>query len=96
MSKIKLYWVKVLTGTLTFFNKIRLALRKKFSSNIDKKLKWKSDDFETGKGWAMSRPHPYDPTKTLWDFLTTERDSLLVIHELNKAIRNEKDQSNHR
>jgi hypothetical protein len=53
-------------------------------------LQWKEEDFAIGKGWAKSRPHPHDPNRTLWDFLTSEKDSTLVLHELNKAINNEK------
>jgi len=71
---------RFLTRILSFFRKIILRKRKG-APQVKEKM---------GKGWANSRPHPYDPTKTLWDFLILEKDSTRVLHELNKAIRDEK------
>jgi hypothetical protein len=79
---------RFLTRILSFFRKIG------FLKPIPTpgRLEWNLEDFKLGKGWAKSRPHPFDSKKTLWDYLTSEKDSTLVLHELNKAIRNEKNQ----
>ena len=75
---------RLLTGMTSFFHKIRRV------KTLPSRLDWKEEDYRIGKGWARSRPHPHDSKKTLWDFLTSEKDSTLVLHELNKAINNEK------
>ena len=77
---------RFLTRILSFFRKIGLLKPIPTPNRLD----WKVEDFKLGKGWAKSRPHPFDSNKTLWDFLTVEKDSTLVLHELNKAINNEK------
>ena len=79
---------RLLTGMMSFFRKIRRV------KTVPGRLDWKEEDYRIGKGWARSRPHPYDSKKTLWDFLASEKDSTLVLHELNKAINNEKNKKN--
>lgn len=51
-------------------------------------LTWSAKDFEIGKRWAMTQPHPYEGKKTLtlWDYLQQFKDSTLVIHEINLRI----------
>ena len=79
---------RFLTGMMSFFRKIRLV------KTAPNRLSWKEEDFRIGKGWASSKPHPYDSSKSLWDFLASEKDSTLVLHELNKAINDEKNKKN--
>jgi hypothetical protein len=50
------------------------------------KLLWNNKDFESGKRWAKTQPHPLDSKKTLWDYVKRE-DSLNTINELNKFIK---------
>ena len=49
-------------------------------------LEWNTQDFETGKRWAMTQPHPYNSKATLWDYVQQYNDSTLIIHELNLRI----------
>lgn len=48
------------------------------------RLEWNPKDFDKGKRWAMSREHPNNPKLSLWDYLKSYGDSLLIIDEINK------------
>jgi hypothetical protein len=50
------------------------------------KLLWTVSDFKTGRKWAMTVPHPYLRNKSLWDYVSTEKDSALILHKLNQYI----------
>lgn len=50
-------------------------------------LTWSVDDFNKGKKWAMTQPHPHDKNKSLWDLIYSPRlGSIEIIDELNKVL----------
>lgn len=50
------------------------------------KLQWTLTDFNTGKKWAMTQPHPHIKNKSLWDYVYAAKDSVTVLHKLNQYI----------
>lgn len=48
------------------------------------KLEWTPKDFQIGKKWAMTKPHPYNKKLSLWDYLESYGESTLIINEINK------------
>jgi hypothetical protein len=74
------------------YQKLEYVFYRRFGKFFIKKpkrlLQWTAEDFETGKRWAMTQPHPYDygQTLTLWDYVQQYKDSTLIIHELNLRI----------
>jgi len=64
-----------------------LFFRSLFVKKPDRRLTWSVEDFEWGKKWAMSQPHPFNKRATLWDYIYSPRfDSVEVLHEINKRI----------
>ena len=53
------------------------------------KLTWCSDDFEKGKRWAKTQPHPFLKNRTLWDLCEDRSSSIYTIDNLNKFLFNE-------
>ena len=47
------------------------------------------NDFELGKNWAKTQPHPFKKGKTLWDLCYDKIDSVNTIDNLNKFLFNE-------
>lgn len=66
-----------------------LTIRRMFLKKPDRKLNWTVDDYEMGKKWAKSVPHPFMKNKTLWDLCYDRRDSANTIHNINKFLFNE-------
>lgn len=61
--------------------------RSLFSNKPKTPLRWSSQDFEAGKAWAKSQPHPRDNSKTLWDAIYSDRlDSEEILEKINQAI----------
>jgi hypothetical protein len=54
-----------------------------------KKLSWSREDYEVGKKWARSQPHPFIKGKTMWDLVYDKYDSTYTIDNLNKFLFNE-------
>lgn len=63
-----------------------LKLKQLFVTKPEKKLSWCVKDFEKGKKWAMTQPHPFLKNKTLWDLCYDRIDSVNTIDNLNKFI----------
>lgn len=53
------------------------------------KLKWSPIDFEKGKRWAKTQPHPFLKDKTLWDLCEDRHSSVYTVDNLNKFLFNE-------
>lgn len=66
-----------------------LAIRRMFTKKPDRKLTWCVDDYEIGKKWAKSVPHPFMKNKTLWDLCYDRVDSTNTLHNINKFLFNE-------
>lgn len=57
-----------------------------FSKKPRKKLIWTVEDYEKGRKWALSQPHPVKKNLTLWDFVYDRYESTYTIANLNKFI----------
>ena len=66
--------------------KFVLKFRSLFVKKPTKKLTWTVKDFELGKNYAKSQPHPFLKNKTLWDLCYDKIDSVNTIDNLNKFI----------
>lgn len=51
-------------------------------------LNWNLEDFEKGKKWAKSLPHPHYKNSNLWEYLKN-MDSVDILDYLNQKIRSE-------
>jgi acid phosphatase class B len=58
-----------------------------FIKKPNRKLLWTVNDFQWGKKWAQTQPHPRLKNKTLWDDVNSKAsESTEVLHEINKQI----------
>ena len=70
--------------------KLLTKIRKLYAPKINEPLIWTEADFLKAKRWAKSRLHPEQKNKTIWDVVYSGReDSVDIIHEINKFIKNE-------
>jgi hypothetical protein len=61
---------------------LRLVTRKPSS-----KLTWTVEDFQAGKAWAKTQPHPNDPKLTYWDYLNQPwLDSTEQLAAVNQLV----------
>lgn len=74
---------------LNFMINFLIKIRSLFSKKPEKMLLFTVEDFEMGKRYALSRPHPFVKGKTLWDLCYDKHDSINTIDNLNKFIFNE-------
>jgi hypothetical protein len=51
-----------------------------------KKLTWTTEDYEKGRKWALTQPHPYLKGKTLWEHVYDSRESVFTIDNINKYL----------
>ena len=51
-----------------------------------KKLTWTTEDYEKGRKWALTQPHPYLKEKTLWDYVYNPIESVFTIDNINKYM----------
>jgi len=66
-----------------------LKIRSLFVEKPVTKLTWTVEDYEKGRNWAKTQPHPFLKNKTLWDLCYDKVDSANTIHNLNKFLFNE-------
>lgn len=66
-----------------------LKIKSLFAEKPSRKLSWTVEDYEKGKNWAKTQPHPFLKNKTLWDLCHDKVDSTNTIHNLNKFLFNE-------
>lgn len=66
-----------------------LSVKRLFLKKPTSKLSWTTEDYEIGRKWAKSLPHPFQKNKTLWDLCYDKVDSVNTIHNLNKFLFNE-------
>ena len=69
--------------------KILLKIKSLFIKKPSRKLTWTVEDYNVGKNWAKTQPHPFIKNKTLWDLCYDKMDSANTIHNLNKFLFNE-------
>lgn len=51
-----------------------------------KKLTWTTEDYEKGRKWALTQPHPYLKGQTLWEHVYDSRESVYTIDNINKYL----------
>lgn len=68
---------------------ILLKFRSIFVKRPMKKLSSTLEDYEIGKRYAQSQPHPFKKGKTLWDLCYDKKELNNTIDNLNKFIFNE-------
>lgn len=68
---------------------ILLKFKSMFAKRPNKKLSLTLEDYEVGKRYAQSQPHPFKKGKTLWDLCYDKRELTNTIDNLNKFIFNE-------
>jgi len=51
-----------------------------------KKLTWTTEDYEKGRKWALTQPHPYLKGKTLWERVYDPIESVFTIDNINKYL----------
>lgn len=66
-----------------------LLVKRLFAKKPKSKLSWTPEDYEMGRRWAQSLPHPFRKNQTLWDLCYDRVDSVNTIHNLNKFLFNE-------
>ena len=71
---------------MTFF-RFFLKIKSLFVKRPTTKLGWSCSDYENGKKWALSQPHPQFKSKTLWDFCYDPYDSVYTLRNLNNFIK---------
>jgi len=69
--------------------KMLLKIKSLFAEKPSSKLTWTVKDYEKGRNWAKTQPHPFIENKTLWDLCYDKVDSANTIHNLNKFLFNE-------
>ncbi len=66
-----------------------LKIKSLFAEKPSSKLTWTVKDYEKGRNWSKTQPHPFIKNKTLWDLCYDKADSANTIHNLNKFLFNE-------
>jgi len=79
MTPIRGFFMPMLT-------KIKMKIRGLFATKPTEMLKWTCKDYEMGKRWAKSQPHPYLKDKTLWEHVYDKRESTFTIDNINKYL----------
>lgn len=69
------------------FFRFFLRIKSLFVKKPKTKLIWSYCDYEMGKKWAITQPHPYLKSKTLWDFCYDPFDSVYTLRNLNNFIK---------
>lgn len=57
-----------------------------FTEKPMKKLTYNVNDYEMGRKWALSQPHPYLKDKTLWEHVYDNRESTYTLDNINKYL----------
>lgn len=73
-------------GVFCIMFNLSLKIKSFFVKKPTKKLSWTVEDYELGKKFAKSQPHPFLKYKTLWDLCYDKIDSVNTIDNLNKFI----------
>lgn len=71
---------------MTMLNQLKMTIRGWFAKRPTKKLTYTVEDFEMGKKWALSQPHPYLKNKTLWEHVYDRRESTYTLDNINKYL----------
>ena len=69
-----------------YFFLIFLKIKSFFVKKPTKFLSWSKKDFEIGKKWAKTQPHPTQSFKTLWDYCNDPQESVYTLRNINNFI----------
>ena len=65
---------------------LNMFVMENFVEQPTKKLTYRMEDYEMGRKWAMTQPHPYLKGKTLWEHVYDPRESVFTIDNINKYL----------
>jgi hypothetical protein len=71
------------------YKKILMKIRRHFIKRPTKKLTYNIEDYNKGKKWSESQPHPFKRGKSLWDLCYDKTETIYTIDNLNKFLFNE-------
>jgi hypothetical protein len=71
---------------MLMLNQLKMNEIENFTEQPTKKLTWTPEDYEMGKKWAKSQPHPYLKNKTLWEHVYDKRETVFTIDNINKYL----------
>lgn len=71
---------------MLMIHQLKMTVRGWFSKQPTKKLTYKVKDYEMGRKWALSQPHPYLKNKTLWEHVYDKRETVFTIDNINKYL----------
>ena len=57
-----------------------------FVKRPTRKLTWNTKDFEMGKKWCQTQPHPFKKGKSLWDLVYDKYESVNTLDNMNKFL----------
>ena len=66
-----------------------MKIKSWFIEKPTRRLTWSPEDYELGKRWVSTQPHPYMKGRTAWDFVYDYRDSTYTLNNMNKFLFNE-------
>ena len=71
---------------MLMLHQLKMTVRGWFVKQPTKKLTYNVHDYEMGKRWAKSQPHPYLKNKTLWEHVYDSRESTYTLDNINKYL----------
>lgn len=71
---------------MLMLHQLKMTVRGWFAKRPTKKLTYNVNDYEMGRKWALSQPHPYLKGKTLWEHVYDSRESVFTIDNINKYL----------
>ena len=71
---------------MLMLHQLKMTVRGWFAKQPTKKLTYTVNDYEMGRKWALSRPHPYLKGKTLWEHVYDKRETVFTIDNINKYL----------
>jgi hypothetical protein len=74
---------------MPMLHKLKMTVISWFAKQPTKKLTYNVEDFETGRKWTLTQPHPYIKGKTLWEHVYDPREFVFTIDNINKYLFNE-------
>jgi hypothetical protein len=63
-----------------------MKLMSQFVKKPTQKLTWTTQDYELGRNWAKTQPHPFIKGKSLWDLCYDRYESVNTIDNINKWL----------
>jgi hypothetical protein len=71
---------------MLILNQLKMNEVENLTEQPTKKLTYRMEDYEMGRNWALTQPHPYLKGKTLWEHVYDPRESVFTIDNINKYL----------